>query len=32
MSAVISLVLLGVCVCMLIAHFAEIKTTHRKNG
>lgn len=32
MSAIISLVLLGVCVCMLIAHFAEIKNSHRKNG
>lgn len=32
MSAIISLVLLGVCVFMLIAHFAEIKNTHKKNG
>jgi hypothetical protein len=32
MSAIISLVLLGICVLMLIAHFAEIKNTHKKNG
>lgn len=32
MATVISLVLLGICVCMLIAHFAEIKITHKKNG
>lgn len=32
MSAVISLVLLGICVVMFFAHFAEIKNTHKKNG
>lgn len=32
MSSLISLVLLGVCVLMLITHFAEIKNSHRKNG
>ena len=32
MSAIVSLVLLGICVCLLIAHFAEIKITHKKNG
>ena len=32
MSAIISLVLLGICVAMFVAHFAEIKTTHKKNG
>ncbi|MDB5208642.1 MAG: hypothetical protein JWR72_3717 [Flavisolibacter sp.] len=32
MTAIISLVLLGICICLFIAHFAEIKTTHKKNG
>lgn len=32
MSAFISLVLLGICVVMLVTHFAEIKNSHRKNG
>lgn len=32
MNAVISLVLLCICIFMLFAHFAEIKNSHRKNG
>lgn len=32
MDAIISLVLLGVCVALLFAHFAEIKNSHKKNG
>lgn len=31
MTAVLSLALLGLCVFMLIAHFGEIKNSHR-NG
>jgi hypothetical protein len=32
MSAILSLVLLGVCVVLVVMNFADIKKTHQKNG
>jgi hypothetical protein len=32
MAAFASIALLGVCALMLIAHFAEIKQSHRNDG
>lgn len=32
MEVVVSMVLLGLCVLLLVAHFAEIKNSHKNNG
>lgn len=32
MSQILSLVLLGICVCILMAHFIDIKKTNKRNG
>lgn len=32
MKAALSIALLSICILMLIAHFAEIKKSHNKNG